>query len=115
MLGPGHLPYDRLADHISGRQFGSFVIFGHEPFTVAIDQMCTFTSNCLSNQRTRSTCNVKNGRMKLDELHVAQFNAGAIGKSQTIAGGNTGVGGFAENLSGAAGTQNCLLGPPMIG
>ncbi len=49
--------------------------------------------------------------MELDELHVAQLNAGPIGQRRTVTCGHRRVGRFTKDLSGTAGAENRLLRP----
>ncbi len=49
--------------------------------------------------------------MKLHELHVTQLGARAKGHGVTVAGGDRGIGRFAEELPGAPGRQHDGPGP----
>ena len=44
--------------------------------------------------------------MELEELHVGDLGAGAIGQGDAVAGGDRGVGADLEELAGAAGGQD---------
>ena len=52
----------------------------------------------------------KPGRVELDELHVFQRDAGAVGHHDTVAGGGEGVGRDAEGAAVAAGAEHHGLG-----
>ena len=48
---------------------------------------------------------LQRGRMKLDELQIGDARAGVIRERDAVAGGDAGIGRFAEDLTGAAGRQ----------
>ena len=106
-----HLRDDRLAHHIARRELGPLVVIGHEPPARRIDQPRAFAAHGLGDQAAAAAGDVQHRRMKLHELHVAQFGPGAIGERMPVAGGDFRIRRLAIDLPRAAGAENRLLGP----
>ena len=99
------LAHDGARDTIAGRQIARRIVAGHERLPVAVQQPGAFAAKRLRQQEPRLTGNVESGRVELDELEIRDGRAGTIGHGDTIAGRHVRVGGFAVDLSGAAGRE----------
>ena len=79
-----HLDLDRAADHVTGREVaGIGCIALHETLTLGIGQVAAFAARALGDQAAGA---IDAGRMKLDELHVLQRQAGAQRHCVAVAG-----------------------------
>ena len=90
VIGLADLLDDGPADDIAGRQLRGFVVFGHEPLAVAIDQVRPFAADSFGDQRSTRPGDIERGRVKLDHLHVLQRRPGAEGHGMAVGGGDAG-------------------------
>src|SRR3954471_23639618 len=65
---------DRASHHVTGRQLGQRMLIHHEPLTILIYEMRALSAKSFGQQETRSARNIQCGRMKLNELHVADIS-----------------------------------------
>ena len=79
----------------------------HEAEAVGVDDVRAFAASRLGEQDAGA---LQSGRVELDELHVLQRDAGAVGHDHAVAGGGEGVGGDAEGASVAASAEHDGLG-----
>jgi hypothetical protein len=75
--------------------------------TVFIDEVAALRAGGFGDE---DACEGKARRMILDELHVLQGSAGAIGEAHAVAGLDAGVGGEGKNAAAAAGAEDYGLG-----
>jgi len=90
------------------------VILRHEALQLQITQIRTFTAQGLGEQEARSAFQKQRRRVELDELHIADFCAGAIGHSDAIAGGHSGVRSVAVNVAQASGGKQYRTGVNVV-
>ena len=78
----------------------------HETLSHVVEQVGALAAQGFGDQEDGRLVRVKPGRMELDELHVADGGAGAVGHGHAIAGRDPGIGGQGIDLAGAAGGQH---------
>src|SRR6266568_1961078 len=88
--------------HIARRKFAHGVILGHEAMHFKIAQVSALAAQRFRKQESRGILQIKSRRMKLDELHVADFGAGAKRHSDAVTSCNRGIRGIAVELPHAA-------------
>ena len=99
LLGAGH--------HVAGGQLHLLGgVAGHEPFAQRVQQVGPLAASALGEE---DAAILEGRRVELDELHVHQRRAGAIGQAHAIAGGDEGVGGRLVDATQAAGGQDHRL------
>ena len=100
--GPSSIAF--LRGHGSG---GPEVVVLQVAVAVLVDQDAALAARALGDQDAGAG---QPGRMVLDELHVLERHAGAIGHGHAVAGLDRAVGGEGENPPGAAGRDDHRLG-----
>jgi hypothetical protein len=81
----------RTANHVSrGEILGVGGVAFHETFAIRVGQIAAFTAHALGNQYPGA---INPGRMKLDELHVLQWQAGTRHHAAAVAGAGVRGGG----------------------
>ena len=94
-------------------EIGNFV--EHEPAAFAVAQNAAFAAHAFGHQDAAHADRPDHaGRMELDELHVLQFGAGAIGQRKAIAGVFPAVAGDLEGAPDSAGGQHHGLRLPQM-
>ena len=86
--------------NITRSQFFSFVIFMHEFFAIFQTKFCAITTNCFGNQKQHSVMfRIHCSRVKLDVLHVRDFTASSVNKSNSVSSCNFWVGSIFVNMT----------------
>jgi len=83
---------DRLADDVSWRQIGEFVIIRHKFLARCIDQLSTFASEGFGKKEPGETGQKQSRGMKLHEFHIFQMSARPEGDGHTIPCGECRIG-----------------------
>ncbi len=97
-----------------GASSAAGVVFLHEAMAVAIDEIGAFAADGFGDEGAAGAGDVEGGGVELDHLHILERCAGTVGHGVTVGGGDAGVGGFAEELSGAAAGDDGALGPDEV-
>ena len=100
-----HLVVDGAGDDVARRELGVADGSGHERLAVRPPQDRPLAAQRLADQERLRLRVVQAGRVELDELHVADRHAGAVGHGDAVAGRDVGVGRVEVHLAGAAGGQ----------
>lgn len=79
----------------------------HEALAVGVAQDAALAAGGLGEQDAEAG---EAGRVELEELHVLQGQAAAVGQGHAVTGEGVGVGGGLEDLAGAAGREDDRLG-----
>ena len=111
MLGAFHAADDGLGHDVTGSQFGPGIDVEHEAIEVLVAQIGPFAANRLADEKATGPGHVEHRGMELHEFHVPQHHAGPIRGRHAVSGGQGRIGRFAINHSGAARSQDNLLGP----
>jgi hypothetical protein len=82
---------------------------------MGVFQDTTFSPDRFRNEEWRHTRHAQSGRMKLEEFHICDGRPGIIGKSNTVSGGDRGIGIVFEELSGTASSQNKATAGKFLG
>ena len=78
-------------------------VAGHEALALGVQQVAAFAARSLGDE---DAAFLERRRVELDELHVHQRHAGAIGEGVAVAGRDQGVGGRRVDATEAAGRQH---------
>ena len=106
-----HLFGDRLADDVSRGELFQFVVVGHEPVPVAVDQVRVLAPNSFGNQVPCAAGDVEDRRVKLHELHVAQQSPRAKRDRVAVGSGDLRIRRFAKESPCPARCKDDLLRP----
>ena len=102
---------DRLGHDVTGREVGQRVLVGHERHAAFVAQDRALAPQRLGEERARHRRVVQRGGVELHELEVGDRGAGAHGHGDAVAGGEGGVGGDGEALTGAARRDEHVASP----
>src|SRR5699024_7620776 len=103
-----HFVCHRASNDITRSQvFNGWRVAFHEPFTVGVAENTAFTTGSFRQQNTQAG---KTGRVELNELHIFQWNAVAVGNGHAITGQSVGVGGGLEDLACTTGSKHNRFG-----
>ena len=100
-----HFADDGASDYIARRKFLGFGVALHEAFEKNIAEDAAFSAESFGEQEARRTLDGESSGMELHEFHIRENGAGFIGDGHAIASGNFGIGGFAIDLTEAAGGE----------
>src|SRR5207247_10506917 len=100
--GPLGLTRDASRDDVARRQIAVRMVPGHERLVMLVHQARPFAAQRFRDQKTRRLAPVERRRMELHDLEVRQPRARVPRECDAVAGCHTRIGGFAEQLSGAA-------------
>src|SRR4029453_14106997 len=92
-------------DDVAGGEIAARVIARHEGLAAVIDEPRALAPKRLGDEKAGSARLLESRRMKLDEFQIGQARAGVIREGDAVAGSDSGVCRFAEDLSGAAGRK----------
>src|SRR5436190_18909360 len=82
----------------------------HEALAEIIHDVGAFTTKRFGQEKARSALQVQNGRMELDELHIAQFRAGTEGGGKAVACCRSGIRALRISLRSAPGREQRRFG-----
>jgi hypothetical protein len=100
-----HFAVDRASDDVTRREGFQRVPGVHEFNASDAFQNATFAADGFADEKGFCSRMVEAGGMKLDELHVCDGSARAIGHGNTVAGGDIRVGGIEIDFSATARRQ----------
>ena len=111
-LAPGALDLadDGARHDVARGQLAHGMVSLHETLARRVAQNRAFAAQRFRKQESRRARNVQRGGMELDELDVADLGAGAISRGDSIAGGDVGIGGVAEDAAQSAGGEQNRAG-----
>ena len=99
------LPHDAARDDIARRQIAVGVIPRHERLAPRVDEPRPFAAKRFGEEKPRRARAVERGRMELHELEIRHPRPRMIGERHAVAGRDSGVRGFPEDLTGPAGRE----------
>lgn len=102
---------DGAADDIAWSKFGEGVLVEHEAVAGVIEEVGALAANGFGDKGTRAASEVEGCGMKLDEGEVLDDGASAVGHGEAVGGSAAWVGGFAEDHTCAAGSEDGGFGP----
>ena len=101
-----HLGIDRTCHDIARRERPARMYAGHKIFASAVAQNSAFAAHSLGDQKRVRLRMKKAGWMKLDELHIGDYGAGAPRHRHAIACRDVRVGRVEINLPATAGRED---------
>ncbi len=102
---------DRLRHDVTWREVGQRMLLGHERHTAFVAEDRTLAPQRLGEKRARHRRVVQCGGVELHELEVGDRGAGADGHGDAVTGGEGGIGGDGEALTGAARRDEHVASP----
>src|SRR5438094_368666 len=97
-----HLVVDGARDDVARRELGARVVALHEHLAVGPTEHRPLAAQRLGHEEGLRLGVIEAGRVELEELHVGDRRAGAVGHGDAVAGGDVGVGGVEVDLARAA-------------
>ena len=97
-----HLVVDGARDDVARRELGARVVALHERLAVGPTEHRPLAAQRLGHEEGLRLGVVEAGRVELEELHVGDRRAGAVGHGDAVAGRDVGVGGVEVDLARAA-------------
>ena len=88
-----HLAIYGAGDDVTRREGAAGVVALHEGLAVAVHEYGPFAAHCLADEETLGVWVVEASGMELDELHVLNLRAGALGHCDAVAGGGVRIAG----------------------
>ena len=109
-----HFGDDGAGDDIARGEFLGFGVTLHEAFEQNVAEDAAFAAKSFGKKKARRAFDCEGGGMELHELHVGEDGAGFVGDGQAVAGGDFWIGGFAIDLTEAAGREEYGAGTEFV-
>ena len=113
-VGAMHLADDGASDDVARSKFQRFGVPLHETLEMDVPENAAFAAERFGEQKTRCAFDGEGGGMELHKLHIRQHGAGFVSDSHAVTGGNIGIGGFAIDLTKAAGGEEYSSGAQFV-